>query len=283
MKQYHKITLPVSHNRGRNGKIIINKYQCDTCDRKFKLKRLLEKHRKSHEQIKKFVCEICRTQTYFLSPLKLKRHYKDVHPKYYKELKRKSKPDLKCEVCNKIFYSTRNLRNHKQFMHNEEIINDDDSQSAVENRTIPCENCNRSFSNELRWDTHRKEQLALTIIQCGYCFENFNYKCEYYCHVRHSHPGDRSALKCTTCDRVVTGYDILRMHELKCHPEKFVQEPPTDDKTQSNETDPLSNDNETVLNHSDNESVDMKLFEQEQEQFIEPLNNILVKTEQDDN
>lgn len=83
------------------------RYKCDTCDRSFKRRRLLEYHiRASHTGERPYRCDICGST--FVYP----EHYKK-HVRIHSGVK-----PFTCEVCGKAFNS-RDNRNAHRFVHSD--------------------------------------------------------------------------------------------------------------------------------------------------------------------
>ncbi|KAK3787688.1 hypothetical protein RRG08_031917 [Elysia crispata] len=85
---------------------VTKRFQCEACGKVFKKLHNLQKHQQSHSgMIKPFMCEICGKK------LATKESYK-AHV-----LLHKGPPSFQCDLCDKKYYSSFNLRNHKKDKH----------------------------------------------------------------------------------------------------------------------------------------------------------------------
>ncbi|GFR99270.1 zinc finger protein [Elysia marginata] len=85
-----------------------NSFQCDKCGKVFRQLQSFKKHRLVHAgilNVKPYICEICGKRL----------ASKDSHTSHM--LSHKGPPPFKCDLCDKGYYSSFNLKNHKKDKH----------------------------------------------------------------------------------------------------------------------------------------------------------------------
>lgn len=199
----------------RNSKKYLNflkKYECEYCQKVFKLSRQLKLHQKTHKAPGdgQFTCFFCEKS--FSSKLSITNHMKS-HMKLPKKID-KSKNDLKeqtsiettsssksqkvCDICGKKLFDTRSLRRHKE-SHNKE-------------KNIKCPNCDFATNTQHNLTEHIRRQHStnhpFSCSQCGKTFP-FEYMLKYHMTV---HSKDRS-YQCSVCGKTFKGPSDLRSHQ----------------------------------------------------------------------
>jgi len=102
-------------------------FNCSKCKKSFKHLKALRKHRNIHEnELETYSCHFCKDGNQdirnFKNLLSLKRHILSQHLK---------KPEFKCNECHEYFFTRKDLRVHKQSVHQKIMFG--------------CETCGKSF------------------------------------------------------------------------------------------------------------------------------------------
>ncbi|XP_056632942.1 PR domain zinc finger protein 15-like isoform X1 [Diorhabda sublineata] len=119
------------------------KYTCDECHKVFNHKTNLIIHRKRHKQSEKYNCPICN---------KILGSYKT----YRKHTKIHEGCSYKCDICDRIFMRSDNLKVHKESVH-----------FAAGKET--CEICKKSFKTKNLLKKHIKLHDSTAEVKCQYC------------------------------------------------------------------------------------------------------------------
>lgn len=125
--------------------------------------------------------------------------------------RRYTKKDLTCDVCNKTFPEMRNLKRHKQFVHDVDNIN-----------YLPCEYCNKLFKRTESLRCHLKnfhlrkaDNLFALGFQCEICNKKFNSKSSLWNHKRNVHVNYN--FSCHLCERKFKNKLTLNCHVKSVH------------------------------------------------------------------
>ena len=126
--------------------MVIKKYKCEYCSKKFRTKNILDKHTNGIH-VKGIKCPTCDKEFGLNSDLN--RHIKIVHEK---------QRDYKCDICEKGFASNYDLNRHVQRVHEKG------------EKSYNCHHCEKIFKLKADLKTHiRKSHKALEKTQCKIC------------------------------------------------------------------------------------------------------------------
>ena len=106
-----------------------------------------------------------------------------------------------CNVCDQLFITKRNLRDHVSSKHSSE--------------TLTCEFCNKSFSNESTLKRHTRwvhfQIQKPPPVKCSICDKKFAQKGNLNVHIKSEHLGVR--FTCQLCGKKFVEKAVLRRHE----------------------------------------------------------------------
>lgn len=124
----------------------LQSYTCDICNKTYRSKNYIQTHMFSHTNEKNFICEHCGRSFYSVS--KLNTHYQ-----IHQNLK------LKCDQCDKVFFTRYNLSKHKKT-------------HTVETRKN-CKLCGNYFKSTNSYRTHMLLHTGVKKYACRYCDMTF--------------------------------------------------------------------------------------------------------------
>lgn len=200
----------------------VQEFICDICLRKFATPKSIYIHLKLH--MGKYFCRTC--EKVFARRENLKRHKCN---KIY---------SLKCPKCEKIFYQKKYLVKHMSIVHDKKYLCAECnklcySSSELKNhicRKVPkekrprftCKLCLRKFSYEKNLKAHikavhsiikNKQDLKLI---CSECSSTFSSEISYRRHLMCVHRKTRN-FECNICDKKFSRKDILKSHMSNVH------------------------------------------------------------------
>lgn len=121
-------------------------FQCDKCDKTYKIRSSLNSHKVTHNAEKMYKCDECDKAFHYSTPLQNhKRIHSDERP-------------YRCQSCNASFRSKANLRYHER-VHTGE-------------RPITCRECGQGFKDYTSLKRHRQKAHAIVSIKCDECGQN---------------------------------------------------------------------------------------------------------------
>ena len=109
-------------------------YVCSTCGKRFSTKSNLKDHQVTHNDERKFKCNICPDERYFKTKSQLIGHMQFHY-----------KPKFTCAHCNKKFYTSSDLKKHIKY-HFEP--------------TFSCAKCGRKFHTLSNLKQHEKRKTG---------------------------------------------------------------------------------------------------------------------------
>ncbi|XP_052850092.1 zinc finger and SCAN domain-containing protein 2 [Drosophila gunungcola] len=168
-------------------------YNCPHCDRKYTTQKYLNTHLKmSHPHPQAFKCGDC--EATFDVDRALAQH------------RRKEHTEFACQLCAKVFKSSRSLLRHVQ------------GHSGA--RTYKCEheNCGKSFVNQHNLTSHRRVHNEERNYVCELCGYRSRYREALIVH-RRTHTGEKP-FQCQTCARSFASKSLLNEHQAMHSTEK---------------------------------------------------------------
>lgn len=114
-RKKRKFLTNKKHSSGKKAKQVIEDHFCPVCLHNFATKSSLNRHELTHQNVKKYVCEICGAK--FSQSYSLKIHLTKLHTTGTKQ--------FKCKVCKTTFQREHNYKNHIRSAHpiEEDIVN----------------------------------------------------------------------------------------------------------------------------------------------------------------
>ncbi|XP_033171567.1 zinc finger protein 2 homolog [Drosophila mauritiana] len=168
-------------------------YNCPHCDRRYTTQKYLNTHLKmSHPFPQAFKCVDC--EATFDVDRALAQH------------RRKEHTEFACQLCDKVFKSSRSLLRHVQ------------GHSGA--RTFKCEheNCGKSFVNQHNLTSHRRVHSEERNYVCELCGYRSRYREALIVH-RRTHTGEKP-FQCQTCARCFASKSLLNEHQAMHSTEK---------------------------------------------------------------
>nr|XP_053640526.1 uncharacterized protein LOC128694440 isoform X1 [Cherax quadricarinatus] len=123
-------------------------FQCDKCDKTYKVRSSLNSHKVTHNVEKMYKCDECDKAFHYSTPLQIhKRIHSDERP-------------YRCHSCTASFRSKANLRYHER-LHTGE-------------RPITCQECGRGFKDYTSLKRHRQKAHGILNVKCVECGQMCN-------------------------------------------------------------------------------------------------------------
>ncbi|KAJ3640816.1 hypothetical protein Zmor_027355 [Zophobas morio] len=183
-------------------------FQCDHCDRKFKMKGSLQKHvdvvhNKISENIPFLRCKQCNFETqnkFYLKTHVLVKHTSETKIKW-----------VKCQFCPAKFKTKKYLKGHVRYKHL-------DTQ-----KTFKCEQCDFEAKTKTNLKSHfvikHTPDDSIVWIYCDYCPAKFKYKARLRNHVRRRHTDLEmtSWFGCDLCEYKTPWKNCLQRHVVVEH------------------------------------------------------------------
>lgn len=182
-------------------------YECNYCDRQFRVKKSLIQHQNIHENVKPYNCKYC-DETFFNNQAKL-HHERRIHTFH--------KP-YKCEPCEKSFYTKNEFNVHTKRKHTR-LLN------------IICDICNKGFISTNDLKAHRPIHDNLRPFQCDICGKAYPRKSSLHVHSK-IHQANKKIITCPICNAIFYQIQVFRNHVTTSHP--------TDRKTMASLTQDLT-------------------------------------------
>ena len=146
-----------------------------------------------HEGKKNFKCEIC--GKLFYRAKELKDHIQNAH-----DIARK--PDHKCEICNKTLKAQTNLRSHMLRVH------------GKSNLKFSCEECDKVFFSKQSLEIHANGVHSTESYKCTKCPQSYKWKQDLKLHVKKIHENFRpKTISCENCEKKFTRQISFEKHK----------------------------------------------------------------------
>lgn len=171
-------------------------YSCDQCPRKFRVMLRLNAHKRTHDGLKPFECEICGKD--FAKWNNLKTHHIQKHTE--------SKISIPCEFygCGQTFATRQGLKRHWLRTHDPNYV-------VPETTGFVCDTCGKTFTTNGALKKHKfihtPNEMPFVCIICGKKFPTS--------HKLKEHTMRHEGIKNHTCS--YCGLRKTTMHELKTH------------------------------------------------------------------
>ncbi|XP_027223651.2 uncharacterized protein [Penaeus vannamei] len=171
-------------------------FQCDKCDKSYKVRSSLNSHKVTHNSEKMYKCDECDKAFHYSTPLQIhKRIHTDERP-------------YKCDRCSASFRSKANLKYHER-LHTGE-------------RPITCRECGQGFKDYTSLKRHRQKAHEMSSLKCGECSEVCLSLEHLTTHMWQMHDllyVEESASKCEKCGETFTDKrtynNHIMMHERR--------------------------------------------------------------------
>lgn len=179
-------------------------YQCEICDKTFKLKHHLARHKFKHVEDKPYSCETCRKC--FKSRQDMNRHSR-LHTGTKTNA---NEPELSCNKCEKTFTCKNTLVQHLQT----HLI--DLEKSPV--MPYSCDTCSKSFPSQSKLNMHNRSHQENPFF-CEYCEKFFSNEENFRKH-NLMHSEDRK-YKCSICTLGFKKFNDMQKHVAKHKDDKY--------------------------------------------------------------
>lgn len=171
-------------------------FQCDKCDKSYKVRSSLNSHKVTHNSEKMYKCDECDKAFHYSTPLQIhKRIHTDERP-------------YKCDRCSASFRSKANLKYHER-LHTGE-------------RPITCRECGQGFKDYTSLKRHRQKAHDMSSLKCGECSEvclSLEHLTTHMWQVHDLLYVEQSASKCEKCGETFsdkrTFNNHMMMHERR--------------------------------------------------------------------
>ncbi|XP_058465302.1 zinc finger protein 439-like [Malaya genurostris] len=205
-------------------------YPCDRCNRKFFVLFRFKAHKRTHDGLVPYECEICGRG--FPCAKNLKRHHMQKH-----SADRLSVP---CDHpgCEQVFATRQGLNRHKNRVHNPNYVMPPRSaficdtcgkeyttngalkihqySHAPAEMPFVCKICSKKFSTSAKLKEHTLRHQGVKNHTCPHCGLQKVSKNELTTHIKNMHSGPR-CYSCEICDRVFSNTSGLSLHVRIVH------------------------------------------------------------------
>ncbi|XP_068202379.1 uncharacterized protein Wdr59 isoform X1 [Palaemon carinicauda] len=173
-------------------------FQCDKCDKSYKVRSSLNSHKVTHNTEKFYKCDECDKAFHYSTPLQIhKRVHSDERPyhcpscsasfrskanlKYHERLHSGERP-IMCQECGQGFKDYTSLKRHKAKAH--DLV------------TIKCEECGHICNSVEHltthlWQIHNILYVDKVLYKCEKCGETFSFQKSYNNHIANHRRGEK--------------------------------------------------------------------------------------------
>lgn len=202
-------------------------FRCDVCDKCFKRKSHLTRHKLLHSGLKPFSCDFCHER--FTRSENRQRHILQMHQEGSR---------FKCEVCQKMFGKLHSMKRHMK--------------SHDDERPFACDICGNRYFRSDKLASHKLTHISRTDdeddaarkFSCNVCDKRFTRKDHMQRH-QAAHTGIKLH-ECAFCSKRFSRKDNQTKHQTTCTVSKLVQLEPSE----VNEERPKVNDSVNIVNVS---------------------------------
>ncbi|XP_058455173.1 zinc finger protein 836-like [Malaya genurostris] len=164
--------------------------KCDKCGKLVERNRM-EGHVNRHEDIRPYTCNVSECGTKFHCKIALRLHTQGRH----------SSNRLPCDICGKIYSSTKTLYHHKKETHSE--------------KQFKCDLCDLAFVSNARLNRHRMTHSDIREFKCPHCPKEFYRSNNLKVHLR-SHTKEKP-FACSMCPKAFGYQRLLKDHVARRH------------------------------------------------------------------
>lgn len=161
-------------------------YDCNICEKSFKLPNQLRVHLKSHNEEKPFVCTECRKGFKVYSSLM---HHSRSHS---------GERPFECKECGKRYRQSGTLTAHMRI--------------HTGSKPYLCSICGRGFRQAPDLTYHMRTHTKEKPYMCNVCGKTMSMQCHLVQHMR-SHTGEKP-FKCSVCDKAFPSSTRLKRHSI---------------------------------------------------------------------
>lgn len=201
-------------------------HQCTYCDKQYEYASQLKIHTRTHLSDKGHNCPVENCQKSFARADHCRQHINNVHKgELIDGVIRKPAFEQKCEICDKIFYHSGNLRKHMVLHSGERPFSCDECGRTFvlsqhlkshmklvhsDEKNFQCSICGRLFNHSGNYKKHQKVHSGERPFKC-FCGKAFGQSSNYHAHMR-VHLNDRP-FKCDECDKSFVQAINLTLHK----------------------------------------------------------------------
>lgn len=166
------------------------------CDLSFVRRDAFDRHEYTHNQVKKYNCEICDSR--YITQSHLKRHARNSH-----QIKPEEKIKCQDKSCVMEFTNTSNMKRHYRQRHLKENM-------------YGCKDCDEKFYRKSQLRIHSTKHTGVFQYNCTICGKgSINLKQHQHHMVGHK------SYECTTCGETLNKWSKLLVHRREMHSKKF--------------------------------------------------------------
>ncbi|KXJ77509.1 hypothetical protein RP20_CCG007368 [Aedes albopictus] len=164
-------------------------FPCDICEQSFETQVLLFRHKRYLHKSKRFKCPVCDKRFAY-------RKQRNMHMKGHNKLQSDTVKDFECDECHKIYPTWKSLYAHVANGHVKR-------KTLSEERTVPCQKCNKMFQTQTQKDLHFRTVHASVEYKCHICDIVFPIRIKLWEHMTHKHENKPTASSASKPDESI--------------------------------------------------------------------------------